>query len=74
MVCSILKSETTCEDLEEMLFSLREKYSSQLHNSIGRFKTDGSRLAMDDFADKLNDEVMSNKVTTVSKQDLIGTN
>ena len=76
MACSILKSRTTCKDSEQMLFSLREKHSYQFGNSIGRFKTDGSRLAREDFADVLNDEVMSNKVLSYgdynSKLDLIG--
>ena len=76
MACFILKSKTTREDLEEMLFCLREKHSDQFRNSIGRFKTDGSRLATKDLADVLNDEVMSNKVLSYddyySKLDFIG--
>ena len=76
MACSILRNNTTREDLEEMLFSLREKHSYQFRNSIGRFKTDGSKVARKDFAYVLNYEVMSNKVLSYgdynSKLDLVG--
>ena len=52
MVCSLLESGTTDENLEETLSSLRERHSDRLRNKMAaKFRIDGSSLARDDFAD-----------------------
>ena len=49
------------------LSSLREWHSDRLHNKMAaKFRIDGSRLARDNFADMLIDEVISNKVLSYS--------
>ena len=70
MVCSLLESGTTDENLEETLSSLRERHSDQLRNKMAaKFRIDGSSLARDDFADVLINEVISNKVLSYSVSD-----
>ena len=70
MVCSLLESGTTDENLEETLSSLRERHSDRLCNKMAaKFRTDGSSLARDDFADVLINEVISNKVLSYSVSD-----
>ena len=73
MVCSLLQSGTTDENLEETLSSLRERHSDRLRNTnkmAAKFRIDdGSSLARDDFADVLINEVISNKVLSYSASD-----
>ena len=70
MVCSLLESGTTDENLEETLSSLRERQSDWLRNKMAaKFRIDGSSLARDDFADVLINEVISNKVLSCSVSD-----
>ena len=74
MVCSLLKSGTTDENLEETLSSLRERdrerHSDRLRNKMAvKFRIDGSSLARDDFTDVLIDEVISNEVLSYSVSD-----
>ena len=71
MVCSLLESGTTDENLEETLSSLRERHSDRLRNKMAaKFRIDdGSSLARDDFADVLINEVISNKVLSYSASD-----
>ena len=70
MVCSLLESGTTDENLEETLSSLRERHSDRLRNKMAaKFRIDGSSLARDDFADVLINEVISNKVLSYSVSD-----
>ena len=72
MVCSLLESGTTDENLEETLSSLRERHSDRLRNKMAakfRIDDDGSSLARDDFADVLINEVISNKVLSYSASD-----
>ena len=70
MVCSLLESGTTDENLEETLSSLRERHSDRLHNKMAaKFRIDGSSLTRDDFADVLINEVISNKVLSYSVSD-----
>ena len=70
MVCSLLKSGTTDENLEETLSSLRETHLVRLRNKMAaKFRIDGSSLARDDFADVLINEVISNKVLSYSVSD-----
>ena len=70
MVCSLLESGTTDENLEETLSSLRERHSDRLRNKMAaKFRIDGSSLARDDFADVLINEVISNKVLSYSTSD-----
>ena len=70
MVCSLFKSGTTDENLEETLSSLRERHSNRLRNKMAaKFRIDGSSLTRDDFADVLVDEVISNKVLSYSVSD-----
>ena len=69
MVCSLLESGTTDENLEETSF-LRERHSDRLRNKMAaKFRIDGSSLARDDFADVLINEVISNKVLSYSVSD-----
>ena len=69
MVCSLLESGTTDENLEETLSS-RERHSDRLRNKMAaKFRIDGSSLARDDFADVLINEVISNKVLSYSVSD-----
>ena len=66
MVCSLLESGTTDENLEETLSSVRERHSDRLRNKMAaKFRIDGSSLGRDDFAD----EVISNKVLSYSVSD-----
>ena len=68
MVCYLL--ETTDENLEETLSSLRERHSDQLRNKmVAKFRIDRSSLTRDDFADVLINEVISNKVLSYSVSD-----
>ena len=70
MVCSLLKSGTTDENLEETLSSLRERHSDRLHNkTAAKFRIDGSSLVRDDFADVLMNEVISSQVLSYSLSD-----
>ena len=70
MVCSLLESGTTDENLEETLSSLRERHSDRLRNKMAaKLRIDGSSLARDDFADVLINEVISNKVLSYSVSD-----
>ena len=63
MVYSILKSRTTGENLGK-LYPLSE--SGTRNKMASNFRTDGSRLARDNFADVLIDEIMSNNVLSYS--------
>ena len=67
MVCSLLESRTTDENLEETSSSLRDRQSDRLRNKMAaKSRIDGSSLARDDFADVLINEVISNKVLSYS--------
>ena len=69
IVCYLLESGTTDENLEETLSSLRERHSDRLRNKmVAKFRIDSSSLARDDFAVLIN-EVISNKVLSYSVSD-----
>ena len=70
VVCYLLESGTTDENLEERLSSLRERHSDRLRNKmVAKFRIDRSSHATDDFADVLINEVISNKVLSYSVSD-----
>ena len=70
MVCYLLESGTTDENLEETLSSLRERHSDRLRNKmVAKFRIDRSSHARDDFVDVLINEVISNKVLSYSVSD-----